>query len=132
MDTLHMVSDVELLIYMVMILLVQLMGIFLPVKKWAYGIAIGQMAGAAVFAWIFALSTIPSNQVMELRALYVIGFVVLSMLLMELTVWRMSAETQEQMQGICITFGIGTLLLLWAHHQCAVGMFGWHRGLIPI
>ncbi len=128
MDTLHMVSDVELLIYMMMIVVVQLLGIFLPVKKWAYGIAIGQMAGTAIFAWIFAISTILSQQVMELRALYVIGFVVLSMLLMELTVWRMPAGNEGQMQGICITFGIGVLLLIWAYCRCAVGVFGWYTG----
>lgn len=62
MDTLHMASDMELLIYMVMILIVQLLGIFLPVKKWGYGIAIGQMAGAAAFAWLFAISTIPPRK----------------------------------------------------------------------
>ena len=131
MDTLHMVSDVELLIYMVMIVVVQLLGIFLPVKKWAYGIAIGQMAGAAVFAWIFAIVTVPSAQVMELRALYVIGFVVVSMLLMELTVWRMPAEGGGQMKGICITYGIGAFLLILAYYRCAEGFFSWHqhRGL---
>lgn len=128
MDTLHMVSDVELLIYMVMIVVVQLLGIFLPVKKWAYGIAIGQMAGAAAFAWLFAISTVSSAQVMELRALYVIGFVVVSILLMELTVWKMPAEGGGQMKGICITFGIGAFLLISAYYGCAVGFFSWHHG----
>ncbi len=128
MDIRHMISDVELLIYMVMIVAVQLLGIFLPVKKWAYGIAIGQMAGAAVFAWIFAIFAVPSAQVMELRSLYVIGFVVVSILLMELTVWRMPAENREQMQGICVTFGIGAFLSVLAYYQCSDGLFSWHHG----
>ena len=128
MDTLHMVSDMELLIYMVMILIVQLLGIFLPVKKWAYGIAVGQMAGTAVFTLLFAIFTVPANEVMELRALYVIGFVVLSMLLMELIVWRTPAESKEKMRGLCIAFGIGAFFLECAHYQCAVGLFSWHRG----
>ncbi len=123
-----MISDVELLIYMVMIVAVQLLGIFLPVKKWAYGIAIGQMSGAAVFAWIFAIFAVPSAQVMELRSLYVIGFVVVSILLMELTVWRMPAENREQMQGICVTFGIGAFLSVLAYYQCSDGLFSWHHG----
>ena len=127
MDTLHMVSDMELLIYMVMILIVQLLGIFLPVKKWAYGIAVGQMAGAAVFAWLFAMFTVPNSEVMELRALYVIGFVVLSMLLMELIVWRTPAESKEKMRGLCITFGIGAFFLECAHAQCAVGLFSFYE-----
>lgn len=124
MDTLNMVSDVELLIYMVMIVLVQLLGIFVPVKKWAYGIAVGQLAGAAVFAWLFTIRTVPSRQVMELRALYVIGFIVVSMLLMELTVWRMSSESVRQRQGIYIAFGFGAALLIWAYRWCAIGAFG--------
>ncbi len=126
MDTLHMASDVELLVYMGMIVLVQLLGIFLPVKQWAYGIAIGQMAGTAFFAWRFAIGTIPPNGAMELRSLYLIGFVVVSMLLMELTVWRMpvSAQNSGQMQGICITFGMGMFLLLSAYRFCSVGF--WH------
>lgn len=128
MDTLHIVSDVELLIYMVMIVVVQLLGIFLPVKKWAYGIAIGQMAGTAFFTWIFAIFTVPSAQVMELRSLYVIGFVVVSILLMELTAWRMQAEDGGQMQGICITFGIGAFMLILAYFQCSEGFFSWHHG----
>lgn len=129
MDTLHMAGDMELLIYMTMILIVQLLGILLPVKKWAYGIAIGQMAGAAVFAWIFAISTIPPEEVMELRALYVIGFLVLSLFLMELTVWRMPAENRGQMRGICIAFGIGAFLLTAsAYYRCAVGFFDWCHG----
>ena len=128
MDTLHMVSDVELLIYMVMIVLVQLLGIFLPVKKWAYGIAVGQMVGTAVFAWFFAISTVPPEQVMELRALYVIGFTVVSMLLMELTVWRMPSENGKQRQGIYIAFGIGAALLVWAYRWCATGSFDWCYG----
>ena len=128
MDTLHMVSDTELLIYMVMIALVQLLGIFLPVKKWAYGIAIGQIVGTALFAWFFAIGTIPPEQVMQLRALYVIGFIVLSMLLMELTVWRMPVQDSGQMPGICISFGIGVFLLLSAHWRCATGFFDWCYG----
>lgn len=128
MDTLHMVSDVELLIYMVMIVLVQLLGIFLPVKKWAYGIAIGQMAGTAVFAWIFAISTIPPEKVMDLRALYVLGFIVAGMLLMELTAWRTPSESKGQRLGIYITFGIGAFLLVWAYRRCALGDFDWCHG----
>lgn len=128
MDTLHMASDMELLIYMVMILIVQLLGIFLPVKKWAYGIAVGQLAGAALFAWNFAISTIPPEDVMDLRALYVIGFVVLTMLLMELIVWRTPAESRKKMQGICIAFGIGAFLLMQAYYQCAVGRFDYCYG----
>lgn len=122
MDTLHVVSDVELLIYMVMIVLVQLLGIFLPVKKWAYGIALGQMAGMAVFAWFFA------EEVMNMRALYVMGFIVVSMLLMELTVWRTPSESGGQRQGIYITFGIGAFLLLWVCRRCAMGNFDWGYG----
>lgn len=131
MDTLHMAGEMELLVYMGMIVLIQLLGIFLPVKQWAYGIALGQMAGTAFFAWTFAVNTIPPGEVMGLRALYVIGFVVISILLMELTVWRMpvSAQNSGQMQGICAAFGIGALLLLSAHWRCATGFIGLHNGL---
>lgn len=127
MDT-HMVTDMELLIYMVMIVMVQLLGIFLPVKKWAYGIAVGQLAGAAAFAWFFAIGTISPESVMELRALYVIGFLVVSMLLMELAAWRMPSESGKQRQGIYIAFGIGAALLVWAYHWCAIGEFDWCHG----
>lgn len=127
MDT-HMVTDMELLIYMVMIVMVQLLGIFLPVKKWAYGIAVGQLAGAAAFAWFFAIGTISPESVMELRALYVIGFLVVSMLLMELAAWRMPSESGKQRQGIYIAFGIGATLLVWAYHWCAIGEFDWCHG----
>ena len=111
-------SDGELLVYMVMILLVQLLGIFLPVKKWAYGIGIGQIVGAAVFAFCFATWMIHPEQVMELRAIYMIGFIMLSILLMELIVWRMPSDRAEKVQGICIAFGIGAGLLLWALYWC--------------
>lgn len=127
MDT-HMVTDMELLIYMVMIVMVQLLGIFLPVKKWAYGIAVGQLAGAAAFAWFFAIGTISPESVMELRALYVIGFLVVSMLLMELAAWRMPSESGNQRQGIYIAFGIGAVLLVWAYRWCAIGEFDWCHG----
>lgn len=127
MDT-HMVTDMELLIYMVMIVMVQLLGIFLPVKKWAYGIAVGQLAGAAAFAWFFAIGTISPESVMELRALYVIGFLVVSMLLMELAAWRMPSESGKQRQGIYIAFGIGAALLVWAYRWCAIGEFDWCHG----
>lgn len=127
MDT-HMVTDMELLIYMVMIVMVQLLGIFLPVKKWAYGIAVGQLAGAAAFAWFFAIGTISPESVMELRALYVIGFLVVSMLLMELAAWRMPSESGKQRQGIYIAFGIGATLLVWAYHWSAIGEFDWCHG----
>lgn len=127
MDT-HMVTDMELLIYMVMIVMVQLLGIFLPVKKWAYGIAVGQLAGAAAFAWFFAIGTISPESVMELRALYVIGFLVVSMLLMELAAWRMPSESGKQRQGIYIAFGIGAALLVWAYRWCAIGEFDWRHG----
>lgn len=127
MDT-HMVTDMELLIYMVMIVMVQLLGIFLPVKKWAYGIAVGQLAGAAAFAWFFAIGTISPESVMELRALYVIGFLVVSMLLMELAAWRMPSESGNQRQGIYIAFGIGAALLVWAYRWCAIGEFDWCHG----
>lgn len=127
-NPLHKISNAELLIYMAMIVAVQLLGIFLPVKKWAYGIAIGQMAGAAVFAWIFAIFTVPSSQVMELRSLYVIGFVVVSILLVELTVWKMPAENRGQMLGICITFGFGAFLSVLAYYQCSYRLFSWHYG----
>ncbi len=128
MDTLHMISDTELLIYMVMIVLVQLLGIFLPVRKWAYGIAVSQMVGTALFAWLFALRTVPPEQVMQLRALYVIGFIVISMLLTELTVWRIQVQSSGQMRGICIAFGIGAFLLLNAYWRCANGCFDWCLG----
>ncbi|MDE7224586.1 MAG: hypothetical protein K2O34_12520, partial [Acetatifactor sp.] len=124
----HMASDAELLVYMVMITLVQLLGIFLPVKKWAYGIAVGQLAGTAVFAWFFAIGMISPEEVMELRALYVIGFIVVCMLLLELTVWRMPSESGGQRQGIYIAFGIGAALLIWAYHWCAIGSFDWCHG----
>lgn len=127
-DTLDMVSDGELLIYMVMILLIQLLGILLPVKKWAYGIGMGQIVGAAVFAFCFATWMIHPEQVMELRAVYMIGFIVLSMLLAELTVWRMPSDSTEKVQGIFIAFGIGAGLLLWAYGWCAVGSFDWCYG----
>lgn len=127
MDT-HIVTDMELLIYMVMIVMVQLLGIFLPVKKWAYGIAVGQLAGAAAFAWFFAIGTISPESVMELRALYVIGFLVVSMLLMELAAWRMPSESGKQRQGIYIAFGIGAALLVWAYRWCAIGEFDWRHG----
>ncbi len=132
MDVLNRASDMELLIYMVMIVVVQLLGILLPVKKWAYGIALGQMAGTAVFAWIFAwmfaISTISTKQVMELKALYVIGLVVFSMLIMELTVWRMPVEHEGWVKWICVTFGIGSLLLVWAYRRCTTGFWGWEEG----
>ena len=127
MDTLHMVSDRELLIYMVMIVLVQLLGIFLPVKKWAYGIAVGQIAGTALFALLFALGTVQPWQAMELRALYVIGFVVVSILLVELTVWRMPVRDSNQTLGVYIAFGIGAFLLLCAHWR-AVGFSSRYQG----
>ncbi len=132
MDVLHRASDTELLIYMVMIVVVQLLSIFLPVKKWAYGIALGQMAGTAAFAWIFAwmfaISTISTRQVMELRALYVIGLVVFSMLIMELTVWRMPVEHTAWAKWICVAFGIGSLLLVWAYQRCTTGFWGFKEG----
>lgn len=112
-------SDVELLIYMVMIVLVQLLGIFLPVKKWAYGIAVGQMAGTALLAWFLAAGLVHPETAMELRALYVLGFIVVSMLLMELTVWRMPSDTRGRREGIYIAFGIGAVLLIWAYRWCA-------------
>ncbi len=132
MDVLHRASDTELLIYMVMIVVVQLLSIFLPVKKWAYGIALGQMAGTAffawIFAWMFAISTISTRQVMELRALYVIGLVVFSMLIMELTVWRMPVEHTAWAKWICVAFGIGSLLLVWAYQRCTTGFWGFKEG----
>lgn len=128
MDALDAASDWELLVYMVMILLVQLLGILLPVKKWAYGIGIGQIAGAAVFAFWFATGLIHPETVMELRAIYMIGFIVLSMLLTELTVWRMPSDSAEKVRGIFIAFGIGAGLLLWAYGWCAVGSFDWCYG----
>lgn len=124
----HMASDAELMVYMVMITLVQLLGIFLPVKKWAYGIAVGQLAGTAVFAFFLATGMVSPEEVMELGALYVIGFIVVSMLLMELTVWRMPSESGGQRQGIYIAFGIGAALLIWAYHWCAIGSFDWCYG----
>lgn len=118
-NTLDQVSDWELLVYMVMILLVQLLGVLLPVKKWAYGIGIGQIVGAAVFAFWFATGMIYPELVMELRVVYMIGFIVLSILLIELIVWRMPSDSTEKVQGIFIAFGIGAVLLLWAHGWCA-------------
>ena len=118
-NTLDQVSDWELLVYMAMILLVQLLGILLPVKKWAYGIGIGQIVGAAVFAFWFAAGMIYPELGMELRVIYMIGFIVLSILLIELIVWRMPADSAEKVQGIYIAFGISAGLLLWAHGWCA-------------
>lgn len=118
-NTLDQVSDWELLVYMAMILLVQLLGILLPVKKWAYGIGIGQIVGAAVFAFWFAAGMIYPELAMELRVIYMIGFIVLSILLIELIVWRMPADSAEKVQGIYIAFGISAGLLLWAHGWCA-------------
>ena len=128
MDTLHMTSDVELLIYMGMILLVQLLGIFLPVKKWAYGIALGQIAGAALFTWILSIGTVSPETVMEIRSLYLIGFIVLSMLMMELIVWKMPTESEGQQHGIFVTFGISAGLLIWSYQWCAIGSFDWCNG----
>lgn len=118
-NTLGQISDWELLVYMVMILLVQLLGILLPVKKWAYGIGIGQIVGAAVFAFWFAARMIYPELAMELRVIYMIGFIVLSILLIELIVWRMPSDSAEKVQGIYIAFGISAGLLLWAHGWCA-------------
>lgn len=118
-NTLDQISDWELLVYMVMILLVQLLGILLPVKKWAYGIGIGQIVGAAVFAFWFAARMIYPELAMELRVIYMIGFIVLSILLIELIVWRMPSDSAEKVQGIYIAFGISAGLLLWAHGWCA-------------
>lgn len=132
----HMSSDADLLVYMIMIVLVQLLGIFLPVKKWAYGIAVGQLGGTAAFASFFALATwlsalatgifspsMSSPEGAELRALYLVGFIVISILLMELTVWRMPSEGRGQRQGIYSVFGIGAALLVWAYRLCVVGIF---------
>ncbi|MDE5891883.1 MAG: hypothetical protein K2H45_03050, partial [Acetatifactor sp.] len=136
MNPWHTFSDVDLLVYMIMIVLVQLLGIFLPVKKWAYGIAVGQLGGAAVFAWVFAFATWLfayasdifssdkfSPEEVELRALYLVGFIVVSILLMELMVWRMPSESKGQRRGIYSVFGIGAVLLVWAYRWCAVGIF---------
>lgn len=120
MDIPHLNDGAELLIYMVMILSVQLLGILLPVKKWAYGIGLGQIAGTALFAWIFTISTTAPKTVMEQRTLYIIGFLVASMVLMELTAWRIPSADSGQRTGICAIFGIGAALVVSAYRWCAI------------